>query len=59
MGTYVDGPFMSFTDDAGNTLGCLNYWIVQTPWDPDTLCATADWDPDNWASMGGAGVCHP
>lgn len=56
-GTYTQGAFASFTDDSGATVGCLNHWIVQTPWDPDTLCAMADWDPDQWESNGGAGVC--
>ena len=53
---YIEGPFPSFTDDMGPTLGCLNYWIMQTPLDP-LLCEVADWDPANWDVNGGAGVC--
>lgn len=57
-GRYVDEPFESFTDTSGNTLGCLNHWIVQTAWD-ESRCALADWRPGEWESAGGAGVCDP
>ena len=55
-GTYDEGPFLSFTDQDRNSLGCLNYWIMRAPLDAEA-CAKADWDPAHWQTAGGAGVC--
>ena len=57
-GTYIEAGFPSFTDTADPTLGCLNHWIMQAPFDPQA-CAKADFDPANWTTNGGQGVCHP
>ncbi len=56
---YEEGPFESFVDEAGNTLGCLNHWIVLTALDPETYCPIADWDPEHWVTEGGSAVCAP
>ena len=37
---FVDGPFGTFTDASGHTIGCMNYWIVQAPYNPQA-CANA------------------
>jgi len=55
--SYREDPFESFADTATNSLGCLNYWIMLAPLDPETYCPLADWDPEHWESAGGAGVC--
>ena len=54
---YREAGFESFTDTDRNSVGCLNYWMVQAPLDPATICAKADWDPDHWDIRGGAGAC--
>jgi hypothetical protein len=54
--SYLEAGFQSFSDTDIATVGCLNYWIMQAPLD-STACAKADWDPANWESNGGAGVC--
>lgn len=55
-GNYEEGPFLSFTDTATNSLGCLNYWMMLTPQDESLYCAKADWDPAHWLPDG-VGVC--
>jgi|GEM_PF-2431428 len=57
-GVYVEAGFPSFTDDAVNSLGCLNYWIMLAPHDP-MACEFANFDPDEWNTMGGQGRCVP
>jgi hypothetical protein len=56
---YQVGDHASFTDTNTNTLGCLNHWVVLAPIDPAIYCPMADWNPINWASAGGSGLCEP
>lgn len=56
-GWYQEAGFLSFTDTDINSLGCLKYWIMETPHDP-SACVKADFDPDNWMVFEGGGVCQ-
>jgi hypothetical protein len=56
---YRVGDHASFADTNTNTLGCLNHWVVLAPIDPAVYCPMADWNPANWASVGGSGICEP
>ena len=55
---YMEGPYPTFEDSSGATVGCLNYWAYQTALD-SANCAKADWRIENWLTNGGTGVCHP
>lgn len=57
-GTYVPAGFPSFTDTDINTVGCLNYWIMTAPHDPNG-CAFGNFDPAQWSTNGGEGRCVP
>jgi len=57
-GDYIEGPFKSFTDTDKNTVGCLNYWIMTAGHDEEG-CLKGDYQPENWQSNGGEGLCDP
>ena len=56
-GVYEEAGFESFTDTDTNSVGCLNYWIMTAPHDPEG-CLKGNYDPKDWVINGGEGVCE-